>query len=95
MSTYRESGTNELQSLSGILLNTVKVLAAAVCGIWVAGGQNLLPWVRDMSEWINGDNGPDLLHIINETIKLVSRITIGAYGSYRLLTKLTGIGQRQ
>jgi hypothetical protein len=95
MSTYCELGINELQTSSGILLNTVKVLAAAICGSWVAGCQNLLPWVRDMSEWINGDNGPDLLHIINETIKLVSRIVIGAYGSYRLLIKLTGIGRRQ
>jgi hypothetical protein len=70
------------------VLNTTLVLAAAICGLWIAGSRNLLYWVHEMSRWIDGDNGPDVLHVIYETVKLVVRITIGGYGCYGLLKKI-------
>jgi hypothetical protein len=76
------------------LLNTALVLAAVICGFWVAGSRNLIHWAHEMSGWIIGDNGPDVLHIIYETVKLIVRITIGGYGSYGLLRKVTSIGLR-
>jgi hypothetical protein len=76
------------------LLNTILVLAAVVCGVWVAGSRHLLHWAREMSGWINGDNGPDVLHVICETVKLIVRITIGCYGSHGLLRKVTSIELR-
>ena len=74
-----------------VLLKTVLVLAAAVCGFWVVGSRNLLYWTHEMSEWINGDNGPDILHMFCETVKLAVRIIIASYWFYILLRKLIGV----
>lgn len=68
--------------------------ATAVCGFWMVRSRDLLYWTHEMSEWVNRDNGPNVLHIIYETIKLILRITIGGYGCYRLFKKLTGAGIR-
>jgi hypothetical protein len=67
----------------------ILVLAATVCGVWVAGSRNLLYWANEMSGLIKGDNGPDFFKVMHETIKLVLRITIGGYGSFGLLKRLT------
>jgi hypothetical protein len=69
-------------------LNAILGLVAAVCGFWVAGSRNLLYWAQEMSRWIDGDNGPDIVEIVCETVKLVSRITIGGYGVFKLLKSL-------
>jgi hypothetical protein len=81
-------------TLKTLALDAALFFAAAVCGFWMVGSRNLLYWTHEMSEWINGDNGPDVLHIIHETVKLILRITIGGYGCYGLFKNLTGAGKR-
>lgn len=71
------------------LLKTAFILAATGCGFWVAGSRNILYWTYEMSGWINGDNGPDVVHIAYETVKLSARVTIAGYGSYGLLRAFT------
>lgn len=79
--------------LKRLILRAALALVAAVCGFWVAGNSNLLYWIHEMSGWINGDNGPDLFHVLYETVKLIVRITIGGFGSYELLRRLIAFGQ--
>ena len=38
-----------------------------------------------MSDWIQGELGPDLTDVLYETITLAMRIGIGSYGSYGLM----------
>ena len=78
--------------LKTFALKTALALVAVVCGFWVVGSRNLLYWTHLMSEWINGDNGPDVFLVLYETLKLIVRTAIGGYGFYELLKKLMGVG---
>jgi hypothetical protein len=95
MFTDTKFRSNEPRSISAVFkmccLKTTLVLAATVCGFWVAGSKNLLYWTHEMSGWFIGDNGPDVLHIVYETVKLAVRIAIAGYGSYGLLRRCTGV----
>jgi uncharacterized protein YneF (UPF0154 family) len=74
------------------LLNIVLLLASLLAGFWIVGYQHLMPWATQISNWIQGDNGSDIIHIIAETLKLGARLAIGTYGSYKLAEKIMARG---
>jgi len=59
-------------------------LASLISGFWVVGKNHLLPWAGEVSAWIQGDDGLDIVRVICETSKLVARLVIGSCGTFGL-----------
>lgn len=58
-------------------MNVTLAIASTICGFWKVGSRNLSHWVNVVSEWIQGEDGPDIIHVGYETAILAVKVAAG------------------